>query len=897
MRKQLPKIYEPQKFENDIYKRWEESGYFNPDKCLSDGIADENKPHFSMVLPPPNVTGRLHAGHAVMVAIEDVLTRFNRMQGKPTLWIPGTDHAAIATQTKVEKLIFEKYKKTRHDLGREEFLKKVEQFAKESHDTIVMQTKKLGSSLDWSREAYTLDKERNFAVRTAFKKMFDDGLIYRGERVVNWCPHCNSTLADDEVEYKKQNAKLYTFKYDRDFPIEISTTRPETKLADTAIAVNPKDERYAKYIGKTFPANFCGINLEIKIIADRNVDMEFGTGALGVTPAHSMIDWQMAQNNSLPIIKVIDENANIKEGFGEFSGKSAIEAREMIIEKLNKQELISKEEEIENNLSICYRCGTSIEPLPSLQWFINVNKKINVKDNKIVPPGIEEASLKELMLFAVNQNHISIVPDNFTKIYFHWIENLQDWCISRQIWFGHRIPVWYRNEELYCGVQDPQGEGWQQDPDTLDTWFSSGLWTFSTLGWPNKTKDFDSFHPTTLLETGYDILFFWVARMILMTTYLIGDVPFKNVYLHGLVRDEKGRKMSKSLGNIIDPLDVIEKYGTDSLRLALMIGSTPGHDLKLSEEKIESFRNFTNKLWNISRYILMSVENIDEKINIEKLKPSDIWVMKEMSSLIEDVTSDIENFRISQAGEKLREFTWNIFADWFIEIAKFEENKFEKEWLLKNILEDLLKLWHPFTPFVTEAIWKEMGKEKLLLIEKWPVTEKYNLRMEDWRIENNTRYFELVQQTIIAIRNIRIENKIDSKEKITAIIRIKKTGNQLFKDVLESEEEIIKKLRTGIEKLTIETSDEVIEDAYHVAISDGNIYVLRNKSVDVEKEKARIKKEIEKKERFIDGLKSRLSNNDFVSKAPKSVIDHQTESLKKTKIELDSLKKQLGSLK
>lgn len=907
--KELSKIYDPQKIENEIYSKWKDGGFFNPDSS-----SGEKK--YSIVMPPPNVTGTLHMGHAAMLALEDIMTRFHRMQGHKTLWLPGTDHAAIATQTKVEKIIKEEGL-TRQSLGREKFLDRVHEFAQNSHDTIKNQVIKMGSSCDWSREAYTLDETRNKAVRSVFKLMHDDGLIYRGDRVVNWCPRCKSTLADDEVEYKNQKAKLYTFKYDKDFPISIATTRPETKLGDTAVAVNPSDERYKQFIGQTFEADFCGIKLSIKIIADHNIDMNFGTGALGVTPAHSMIDWKMAKDHNLETIKVIDEDGNIHEGFGEFSGLTAADARKKIVSKLTASgiNLIEKEEEIENNLSVCYRCSTAIEPLPSLQWFIDVNKKIE-KYGK---------SLKEMSLGAVSsgifgREKINIIPERFEKNYFAWMENLQDWCISRQIWFGHQIPVWYKNnsqlttnnlqQEVFVGVEAPEGDGWVQDSDTLDTWFSSGLWTFSTLANnPEQiriedgkliidSEDFRNFHPTDVLETGYDIIFFWVARMILMTTYALGDIPFKNVYLHGLVRDENGKKMSKSLGNVIDPLDMIAKYGTDATRLSLVLGSTPGNDLKLSEEKIESYRNFTNKLWNIARYIISSQEDKIEKIAGKNLTVADKWILSSLITLGAEVTADIENYQFSQAGEKLKNFTWNEFADWYIEISKFEKNKKEKQWILHYVLENLLRLWHPFMPFVTEAIWSEMEKENMLIIEAWP-----SFRITESFIDNdkniNKEAFDLIREIIISIRNGRLENKIDPKKKIKVIIDVKEqefTFNLPTAEILKNQEIIIKNLRTGIEQLNIISSGEKIENAIQRTVGGINIYIPLEGLVDMEKEKTRIQKEIETIEKFVTGLESRLSNEVFVSKAPKQVIDQQRESLAKKKTELEELKKQLISL-
>lgn len=898
----MEKIYDPSKYEDEIYKKWEESGAFNPDNFK----LPKDAKSYSIVMPPPNVTGTLHMGHAAMLALEDILIRYHRMKGDKTLWIPGTDHAAIATQTKVERIIKEEGT-DRHKLGREKFLERVRKFAQESHDTINNQCKKMGSSCDWSREAYTLDEVRTRAVRSVFKMMHDDSLIYRGDRIVNWCPRCHSTLADDEVGYKEQKAKFYTFKYAKDFPIAISTTRPETKLGDTAVAVNPKDERYKKYIGQTFEINFVGVPLHIKIIASREVDMSFGTGALGVTPAHSMVDWQMAQENDLRIIKVIDEKGNIHPGFGEYSGKSVKEARRLVVDNLKKEGLIEKEEEIDNNLSLCYRCDTPIEPLPSLQWFINVNTKIK-KYGK---------SLKELATEAVKKGvfgkeKINIVPDRFEKNYFHFIDNLRDWCISRQIWFGHQIPVWYKNndelrmtnyelggENVYVGVEAPEGDGWVQDPDTLDTWFSSGLWTFSTLANnPNQIKiengklvidseDFKNFHPTAVLETGYDILFFWVARMIIMTTYAVGDIPFQDVYLHGLVRDDKGRKMSKSLGNVIDPLDMIAKFGTDATRLSLVAGNTPGNDMNLSEEKIAGFRNLVNKIWNVARFIIGNNQETitNYQADPKKLTDADRWILKRMYDLILQITGDLENYRFSQAAEKLREFTWDDLADWYLEICKFEKSE-EKSKILKYMLEGLLKLWHPFIPFVTEQIWSEIGKDKMLIMENWP-NDIFNPHSKGGRWGVNALHeegdFDLIINIIKAIRNARAENKVEPVKKIKAIICAGKNV-----EFIKSQEVLIKSLRTGIEELEIKKSGEKIDDAIPVMVGEIEIYLLGAK--DEAKEKERIKKEIENLEKLIKAGEVKLKNKEFVKNAPKKIVDDEKEKLKQRKEELSKLK-------
>jgi valyl-tRNA synthetase len=734
------KPYSPQDTESAIYKRWEESGFFNPDACIKKGVTSPDAEPFSIVLPPPNVTGTLHMGHASMLAIEDIMVRYNRMKGRRTLWIPGTDHAAIATQSKVEKNL-QKEGVRKSDLGREEFLKRVETFAQESHDTIVGQVKRMGSSVDWSREAFTLDKPRERAVRTAFKRMYDDGLIYRGYRVVNWDPKGQTTISDDEVVHEERTAKFYTFKYSKDFPITIATTRPETKLGDTAVAVHPDDARYKEFIGKTFDVDFVGVKLSIKIVGDISVDPEFGTGALGVTPAHSAIDWEIAQRHDLPLIPVIDEYAKISLE-SPFKGMKAAEAREAIVEKLKSEGLLEKEEDIKQNISTAERTGGIIEPLPKLQWFINVNKTFKIADSKISRiASSSEATLKELMQKSVQTGQIKIIPERFERVYSHWIENLRDWCISRQIWYGHRIPVWYRGTEIFCGVQAPEGDGWEQDPDTLDTWFSSGLWTFSTLGWPDLTEDFKTYHPTSILETGYDILFFWVARMILMSTYLLGDIPFKTVYLHGLVRDAKGRKMSKSLGNIIDPVDMIEKYGADATRMSLIIGTGPGNDSKLSEDKIKAYKNFANKIWNATRFVLQNTEDFDadaKLVDIEALSPESFGIqhayLAEFEATLADITSDIENYRFYLAGEKLYHYFWHTFADIIIEeskkfLAESAEDK-KMRWIaqytLRKILTDSLKALHPFMPFITEEIWSMLPQAHgtLLMVEKWPHTSQ-----------------------------------------------------------------------------------------------------------------------------------------------------------------------------
>lgn len=735
--KKFLKPYSPEETEGRIYKLWEDSGLFNPDVCIEKGFTQKDAEKFSMVLPPPNVTGVLHMGHASMLTVEDIMVRYHRMTGKRTLWLPGTDHAAIATQSVVEKkLAKEGVKKT--DLGREKFLEKIAEFVAESKSTIIKQTKAMGASLDWSREAFTLDEPRELAVRTAFKKMFDDGLIYRGFRIVNWDPKGQTTISDDEVVYEPNKAKLYYFKYSKDFPIMIATTRPETKVGDTGVAVNPNDPRYKNLIGQVFELDFCGVPLKIKIFGDEGVDPEFGTGAVGVTPAHSFVDFDMAKKNDLPIIPVINEYAKMTienekiEGKDEtqiLNGKKTIEAREIIVKWLEENNLLEKVEEIDQNISTAERTGGIIEPLPKLQWFINVNKKIKINESKLnnIPNGAE-VTLKEIMKTAVESGQINILPERFERVYHNWINNLNDWCISRQIWYGHQIPVWYKNkntdsEEMYVGINNPEGPEWEQDPDTLDTWFSSGLWTFSTLGWPNNTKDFIDYHPTDVLETGSDIIFFWVARMILMSGYLLNDVPFKNVYFHGIVRDAQGRKLSKSLGNGGDPIEMANRFGADAVRMSLIVGVGPGNDLNLSEDKIRAYKKFGNKIWNASRFILENVSN--ENLEQVTLHPDDQQIINDFETVMKDITDDMNNFRFYLASEKIYHYFWHTFADIIIEQSKDFLNTAERaqsrQKLLYTLLIRNLKAIHPFMPFVTEEIWQHIShkESEYLMVARW----------------------------------------------------------------------------------------------------------------------------------------------------------------------------------
>lgn len=980
----IPKAYEAKNYEDDIYQRWEASGFFNPDICIKKGVIFKRAETFTIILPPPNVTGELHLGHASMLAYEDLMIRYQRLKGKQTLWLPGTDHAAIATQTKVEKILASEGK-SREDLGREKFIARVKQYVNESKDTIHHQIRSMGSSLDWSREKYTLDKDITETVYSVFSKMYKDGLIYRGNRIVNWCPRCHSTLADDEVEYQENKTPFYYFKYG---PVVIGTARPETKFADKVIIVHPDDKRYKDLVGKKFNVPWIEGEVEARVIADKIAEPELGTGAMTITPAHSFADFGLAQKYGLEVKKIIDEQGNLTEVAGEFFGMNANKARAKIVKKMKDRGLVDHiDEDYTHNLSVCYRCQTPIEPLPSWQWFIDVNKKIP-KQGK---------SLKELAVKAVrvgfngkSKNKIEIIPDHFNKTYFHWLENLHDWCISRQIWWGHRIPVWYcggkrnalatkrmgfhedvvpqlykgktktfrlrdhgfqigdkvlfedsktklyfgygkiidvkkvkireidlqdkthyatyksldelikafklRNPDkkvtpgavayLYeyefhevneltdCGqiiVSDDKpascpvcgNKTLEPEEDTLDTWFSSALWTFSTLGYP-KGKDFKRFHPTQVLETGYDIIFFWVARMILMTTYATGEIPFEKVYLHGLVRDKQGKKMSKSLGNGIDPIVMIDKYGADALRLSMIIGTAAGNDIKLYEEKISGYRNFINKLWNISRFILINVDKPEIIYKIPKARTlSDKWILSEFNGLINEVTAQIENFNFSQAGERLYDFTWSKLADWYLEIAKIEGSSNQE--ILNYILQKLLILWHPFTPFITETIWSQafnQGKKDvdMLIVQKWPQVKN----KDDKQSIND---FAKVKELITNIRALRADNKIAPSKVLETKIMTKR-----LKSLLNQEQLLIESLaRVKLELIEKKPASEVI----HQAESDYDIYIISDGDTKRQKEKNR--KELEK---YIRQLEKKLENSEFIDKAPKEVVAKEKDKLK-----------------
>ncbi len=872
----MPKAYESGDYEADIYAAWESSGFFNPDN--SDGEP------FTIMMPPPNVTGILHLGHALENTLMDTMARYQRLRGKRVLLVPGTDHAAIATQAKVEKLLMaEGHENPRKEFGREGLVERIRVFANASMSTILGQIKTLGTSCDWTRLAYTFDENRNKAVNEMFTRMYNDGLIYRGYRVVNWSVKGQSTQSDDEIEHIEREAKLYTFKYAKDFPITIATTRPETKLGDTAVAVHPTDERYKTFIGQTFTVDVGAEKpLEIKVIADEEVDPSFGTGALGVTPAHSAIDFlmyekQKALENPIGIISVIGEDGSMTAAAGSYAGLSVEKARETFVDWLKKEGLLEKEEDIIQNVGVSDRYGDVIEAIPMTQWWLDVNKEI---------PG-RGKSLRELMREAVTtgldgdaSKRVNIMPERFTKLYLDRVDSLRDWCLSRQIWWGHRVPVWYKEEEIFVGLQSPDGEGWVQDEDTLDTWFSSGTWTFSTLGWPEQTNDLDSYHPTSWMQMGYEILYLWLMRMILMSTYALKEVPFSNAYIHGMLRDKEGRKFSKSAGNGIDPIEVIKESGADALRVSLLIGISPGNDSRFYTEKLEGGRNFVNKLWNISRFVLSQVEVVghvaEADLNPQTL--ADRWVLSEFHVLQQEVTDHLDAYEFSQAGEKLRNFTWSVFADWYLEIAKVQDGESTQKILL-YILERLLTYWHPFMPFVTEQIWKQIDPETMLMVHEWPMAAGDHVDARSVKI------FEGLQETVSTIRNLRAQYKVEPK----AHVNVTLTGAEALADQVE----IIQTL-ARVENLSFGEKPE--GDVATSVIGAMQVHVSLEGLVDKEAENVRLTKDRDETVVYITSLEKKLANDAFTSKAPEKVVGTMRQNLLEAQTKLKAIESQITSL-
>ena len=872
--------FEPQTFEEKIYKNWNEKGYFKP----SD---DKTKKPYTIVIPPPNITGKLHMGHALDETLQDILIRYKRMQGFNTLWVPGTDHASIATEAKiVEKLKAEGI--TKEDLGRDGFLKRAWEWKEEYGGTILNQLKKLGCSCDWSRERFTMDEGLSNAVTEVFIDLYNKGLIYKGKRMINWCPYCNTSISDAEVEYEEEPTHLWHVKYpvkgeEGKFVI-VATTRPETMLGDTGIAVHPDDERYKDLVGKTVILPI--MNKEIPIIADDFVEKEFGTGAVKLTPAHDPNDYQAALKHNLEIIPVFDEEFKMNNLVPEYKGMDMYEAREKIVERLQKEGYLVKIEDYNHNVGKCYRCHHTIEPHISEQWF--------VKMEPLAKPAIE----------AVRTGKVEFVPERFDKIYYNWMENIQDWCISRQLWWGHRIPAYYCQEcgEVIVSKEEPHkctkcgSTNLKQDEDTLDTWFSSALWPFSTLGWPEQTEDYKDFYPTSTLVTGYDIIFFWVARMIFSALEHTGQVPFDKVFIHGIVRDSLGRKMSKSLGNGIDPLEIIAKYGTDALRFSLVLGISPGNDIRYMPEKLESASNFANKLWNASKFVLSNMPEDGSKLAEDKLPANlcyeDKWILSKLNKLVKEVTNNLENFELGIATQKVYDFIWNEFCDWYIEMVKsrlYDENcttKFAAQYTLNKVLKDSLKLLHPVMPFVTEKIYMQLyHNDESIMISKWPeYTESLSFEKEEEQIEK-------LKTIIVGIRNLRTNLNVHPSKK-SKLIFVTKTAN----DMLKESSAMIQKLGFANEIDIQENKENIPQNAMSVLADGIEVYIPFEELVDLEAEKQRLQGEREKLLSEVARGEKMLSNPGFVNKAPEAKINEEKAKLAKYKEMLEKVEERHKSL-
>jgi len=870
--------YNPKDFEEKIYKNWSEKGYFKPSE-------DKSKKPYTIVIPPPNITGKLHMGHALDETIQDTLIRYKRMAGYNALWVPGTDHAAIATEAKIVAKMKEAGI-TKEDIGREGFLERAWDWKKEYGGTIVNQIKKLGCSCDWSRERFTMDEGLSNAVKYVFVKLYEKGLIYKGKRMINWCPNCNTSISDAEVEYEEEATHLWHIKYkvkDEDRYVIVATTRPETMLGDTGVAVHPDDERYKDLVGKTLILPI--MNKEIPVIADSFVEKEFGTGAVKLTPAHDPNDYQAALKHGLEIIEVFDENWKMGNLVPEYEGMDIYEARQKIVEKLEELGVLVKIEDYSHNVGKCYRCHNTIEPKISEQWF--------VKMEPLAKPAIE----------AVKNENVRFIPERFAKTYFNWMENIQDWCISRQLWWGHRIPAYYCDDCDNIMVQSEMpekctkcgSEHIHQDEDTLDTWFSAALWPFSTLGWPENTEDFKYFFPTSTLVTGYDIIFFWVARMIFSSLEHTGKVPFKDVLIHGIVRDSQGRKMSKSLGNGIDPLEIIDKYGTDSLRFSLILGTSAGNDIRYMPEKLDSASNFANKLWNASKFVCSNIPGENEKEICsaqipENLCYEDKWILSKLNKLIKEVTINLDNYDLGVALQKIYDFAWNEFCDWYIEMVKprlYNENANTKKavyWTLNKVLQDLLKLLHPVMPFITEEIYTKLyNSDESIMISKWPeYSEKLNFEREEEQIEQ-------LKEVIVGIRNIRTNNKVHPSKKSKLIFVTKN-----LTEMIENTTELIQKLGFASEIIVQSNKENIMKNAMSVLSKEMEVYIPLEDLVNMEEEKERLKQEIKKLEAEVQRASKMLSNPGFVSKAPEAKINEEKAKLAKYEEMLNNTKKRLA---
>ena len=879
--KEIKEKYNPKNFEDRIYKNWEENGYFKPSM-------NKEKEAFSIVMPPPNVTGKLHMGHALDGTIQDIIIRTKRMQGYNTLWLPGTDHSSIATEAKVVEKI-KKEGHTKQELGREKFLDEAWAWTKNYGGQIENQQKKLGCSCDWDRKRFTLDEGLSKAVLEEFCNLYKDGLIYRGKKMINWCPYCQTSISDAEVEYEEEKSHLWHIKYKikgEDAYVEVATTRPETMLGDTAVAVNPEDERYKNIVGKTCILPI--INKEIPIIADSFVDKEFGTGCVKITPAHDPNDYEAGLRHNLEIVEVFDESNVMGNLVPELEGMKAIEARPIIIEKLKELGVLGEIEDYTHNVGKCYRCHNTIEPRISEQWFVAMKK--------LAQPAIE----------AVKNGDIKFVPKKYERTYFHWLENIQDWCISRQLWWGHRIPAYYCKEcgHITVAKENPGkcekcgSKNIYQDEDTLDTWFSSALWPFSTMGWPNtEAEDYKTFYPTNCLVTAYDIIFFWVVRMVFSGLYATDQKPFSDIVMHGIVRDSQGRKMSKSLGNGIDPLEIIEKYGADSLRFSVLSGTTMGNDVKYMPEKLEQASNFANKIWNAAKFITMNASSDKEIIEFSKnptsLKVEDKWIIGKLDNLIKEVTENINNYDLGIALDKIYSFIWDEFCDWYIEIAKTRLNTEEKltvSYVLDYVFRNSLKLLHPFMPFVTTEIYSHLvdydGKD--IMVSDWPKESG-----KDYEEELN--FIEGVKDIIVQIRNIRTNMNIHPSKKVKLIV-VLNTKNDNIKPNLKESEEFIKKLGFGNELIIQDNLEGIEKNAISVVNEDYKIYMPFSELVDIEEEKARLENEKKRLESEVQRSNKILSNQGFIAKAPKEKIEEEKEKLEKYTKLLEETKERLKNI-
>ena len=868
--------YEPHEFEDEIYKNWEENGYFKPN-------GDKTKESYCIMMPPPNVTGKLHMGHALDGTLQDILIRYKRMQGFNTLWLPGTDHAAISTEVKIiEKLKEEGIDK--HDLGREKFLERAWDWTKEYGGTIVKQQKKLGCSADWSRARFTMDEGLSKAVLAVFKKLYDKGYIYKGKRMINWCPCCNTSISDAEVEYVEEPTHLWHVKYKvvgEDKYLTIATTRPETMLGDTAVAVHPDDERYKDLIGKKCILPI--MNKEIPIIADEFVEMDFGTGCVKITPAHDPNDYQAALSHNLEIIEVFDENFKMGDLCEEYKGMDLLEAREAIVNKLKELGNLVKIEDYTHNVGKHDRCKTTIEPKISDQWFVSMKE--------MAKPAIE----------AVQKGDTKFVPQKFEKTYFNWLENIQDWCISRQIWWGHQIPAYYCEECGHINVEIERPEKCTkcgstklvQDPDTLDTWFSSALWPFSTLGWPEETEDFKTFFPTNTLVTGYDIIFFWVVRMMFSSLEQTGKVPFKDVFIHGIVRDSQGRKMSKSLGNGIDPLEIINNYSADALRFSLISGTSAGNDMRFMPEKLEAASNFANKVWNAAKFALMNLEDYDNSNAKIELCIEDKWILSKLNTLISEVKVNMDNYDLGVALDKIYTFIWNEFCDWYIEIAKTrlynKENSTRKtaQYVLNRVLGDSLKLLHPFMPFVTEKIYKELyNNDESIMIASYPEYSK------DLEFKDEEQAIEELKEVITGIRNARAKMNVHPSKKSKLIFVTKKYAN-----IIKESEEFLKKLGFGEEIEIKENKENIPQNAVSIVSSSLELFIPFEDLVDIKEEIERLEKEKTKVLAEKEKTDKMLSNPGFVAKAPAAKVEEEKAKQEKFNEMIKTIEERIKGLK